>query len=726
MAARRTSDKEQTVKKQASVNNDSARQLKLFKIITEHLSDGLIIVRPDRSVAYKNKRAAELPDISGDYKKCGEGLADARYFDEKGKEIEEKDKPVKRVLNGETLDDFHVKAVRPDKTLYLSMSGRPVFISGKLICAIMTIREAACGAPRRGEGTQGENGQAAPALMKELEAAKGELERVDEALNTICRLNSNFTAGEESNAIYEELLRTALSITCARKGSLQVFNENSGTLSMIHGIGLGAEFLEAFHHIDLYSGTCGMACREKKRIFTENLRQLISNSPRLVYIEKEGIAAELSMPLISSAGKIAGVLNIYYDDGRRPPERELRILDTLVRFAADTIERAKAAEALVESRNDAINLLEELRRVDDNKNVFLSTLSHELRNPIASILAALQLLDLAKDAKLIESTKGIIKREAAQLRRLVDDLLDLTRINMKKIELKKEAVDLTGIALAAVEDYIFLFDERGVRLDTNICRDAVYVDADPARITQLIGNLLSNALKFTDDEGGLVELEVCQDGDEAVICVRDNGIGISEEFLPELFEPFKQADTPPDRSCGGLGLGLSIVKGIAELHGGSVDVSSEGLGKGASFSVRLPARREDTAVWAEGRTCQSARPRRVLLIEDNRDLAELLRTTLEMFGHTVAAAFDGVDGVRLAKEFRPEVILCDIGLPGEDGYEVARQLRSEAGLSGVYMAALTGYDGESDIERALAAGFDSHLAKPLDMAAVTRLLETAE
>ena len=378
------------------------------------------------------------------------------------------------------------------------------------------------------------------------------------------------------------------------------------------------------------------------------------------------------------------------------------------------IDRARSQEALKKSERHALSLVEELKKSDKNKNEFLSALSHELRNPLATIVAGLSLLDLSDDKQQTEPTKKIMKRQIDQLCRLVDDLLELTRILNNKIQLKKEKLELNQIAFAATEDYHALYMEKGVKLETQLYEEPIFLCADPVRLTQIIGNLLHNALKFTD-QGGKTMVSVRREKKDAVISVKDDGIGIRCEFIPKLFQPFSQDDQSMDRRKGGLGLGLSIVKGIVELHDGSVNAQSEGIGKGSRFSIRLPLRLEESPeeeFKAEGKPGKSLR---IVVIDDNQDFALVLCATLKQMGYSAFWAQDGMGGILLAKENNTDVLFCDIGLPGMNGYEVAKRFRKEELLKNVYLIALTGYAGAQDIEFAYQAGFNKHLAKPVDL-----------
>lgn len=294
-------------------------------------------------------------------------------------------------------------------------------------------------------------------------------------------------------------------------------------------------------------------------------------------------------------------------------------------------------------------------------------------------------------------------------------------MNMNKLKLKKERVELCKVAAEVAGDYKTQFEEKELRFETRITSDPLFLEADVARLTQVIGNLLHNAAKFTK-KGNSILLKVYEEQKQAVICVKDNGIGINQEIQADIFQPFVQLDSSLDRGNGGLGLGLAIVKGMVELHGGSVSAFSEGEGKGAQFTVRLPLCEEGTEHEQESPYSKPARSFRILCIEDNSDFAEILSSMLRQMGHDAIVARNGIEGITKAILFAPDVIFCDIGLPGINGYEVAKRIKNEPSLAGAFMIALTGYAGLKDIELAMNAGFNKHMSKPVDMAALNRLL----
>jgi PAS domain S-box-containing protein len=368
---------------------------------------------------------------------------------------------------------------------------------------------------------------------------------------------------------------------------------------------------------------------------------------------------------------------------------------------------------------------EALRERDRRKNEFLGVLSHELRNPLAPVQNALWLLDRAEPGG-VEAARArrIIERQIGHLGRIVDDLLDVTRIAHGKVRLQRARVDLADVVRRTIDDHRELFASSGAVLVERLPAAPLWVDADATRIAQAVANLLHNAAKFTP-AGARVEAAVAREGATAAVRVRDDGPGIAPHLLTRLFEPFTQGDDSLDRNRGGLGLGLSLVKGFVELHGGSVEACSAGPGRGAEFVVRLPALPEDAGPPRAEQAEPSAATRRVLVVEDNADAAETLREVLELWGHQVEVARDGGEGVEKARAFDPEVVLCDIGLPVMDGYAVARAIRAEQRAAPPLLVAVTGYATCEDRQRALEAGFDQHVGKPVRVERIAEIVASA-
>ena len=389
---------------------------------------------------------------------------------------------------------------------------------------------------------------------------------------------------------------------------------------------------------------------------------------------------------------------------------------TIISVVRDVTERKRAEEALREANR-------QLAEADHRKDEFLAMLSHELRNPLAPIRNSAYVLErAAPGGEQARRALAVIDRQAAQLSHLVDDLLDVTRITRQKIQLRLEPLDLALVARKTLEDQRSLFEQAGVALELELPDGPVMVTADSSRLAQVLGNLLQNAVKFTPPGGVTrVTLELDAIARRAVLRVTDTGEGMSPELLARLFQPFSQADSSLDRSRGGLGLGLALVKGLVELHGGDVTAHSAGPGRGAELRVRLPLSTTEATVATPGAVSAVTR-RRVLVIEDNVDAAQSLRDVLELAEHEVAVVHSGPDGLEKAREFRPDVVLCDIGLPGMDGYQVARAFRADEALKASRLVALSGYALPEDVQHALQAGFEAHLAKPPSLERLVELL----
>ncbi len=360
---------------------------------------------------------------------------------------------------------------------------------------------------------------------------------------------------------------------------------------------------------------------------------------------------------------------------------------------------------------------ERLAEADRRKDEFLAMLAHELRNPLAPVLNALRVLRLAcGDRQIIEQAQNMMERQIRHMAGLVENLLDMSRITRNMIELHRERLDLAALVRNTAEDYRDTLVRGGLSLMVLVPPRPVWVSGDPTRLTQVLTSLLSNSAKFTDPGGEVhVALSVLADRRQAVLSVRDTGIGIDQDMMPQLFDVFAQADRSLDRTRGGLGLGLALVKGLVQLHGGEVEAHSDGPGQGSEFLVRLPLLGEPALRGeSRGQTAPAAEQRRILVVEDNRDAADSLRMLLELLGHEVAVAYSGPEGVQSAREWRPDIVLCDIGLPGMDGFGVAEELRRNPQTAKTRLIAITGYGREEDRRHSHEVGFDYHLIKPVD------------
>ena len=373
----------------------------------------------------------------------------------------------------------------------------------------------------------------------------------------------------------------------------------------------------------------------------------------------------------------------------------------------------------VTERKDAEN---DLREADRRKTEFLAVLSHELRNPLAPIRNSIYLLErAAPGSEQAARAKAVVRRQTEHLTRLVDELLDVTRISRGKIDLHRTRVDVRDIVRQNCDDLHSLFEQGEIEMRLDLTFAPLWVDADATRITQAIGNLLQNALKFTPP-GGKVVVDVAGRDDRAEITVRDTGVGIEPGDLDRMFEPFAQADQGLARTQGGLGLGLALTRGLVELHGGSVRGHSKGKGSGSEFIVSLPLAPASAARPAVSLEACDAATLVVLLIEDNVDAAQSLAEIVELQGYTVRIAYDGKTGIMMANDLKPDVVLCDIGLPDMNGYDVARELRRRDAHGGMRLFAITGYAQPEDKQRATEAGFDAHVPKPPPLDELNKLL----
>lgn len=384
---------------------------------------------------------------------------------------------------------------------------------------------------------------------------------------------------------------------------------------------------------------------------------------------------------------------------------------------------ARELLARIESNLKLARLRHEQER---RKDEFLATLAHELRNPLAPINNGLQLIRLAGgDPAMLEQARGMMERQLQHLQRLVDDLLDVSRISRNKLELRKEFVELVTVVRSAIETSRPLIEAANQELMLRMPAESVLVDADPMRLAQAFSNLLNNAAKYSEKPGQIL-LEVQSQGEEVEIRIRDTGIGIPADKLPTIFDMFVQVDGSLERSQGGLGIGLTLVKRLIQLHGGMIQVRSEGPGKGSEFIVRLPriilTRSEAPVAFERAVENEKQARRRILVVDDNLDSAESLSMMLQLLGNDVTAAHDGLEAVEVAKTFAPELAFLDVGMPRMNGYDAARLIRQQPQCSGVRLVALTGWGQEEDKQRSYEAGFDVHMVKPIDFDAVEKLI----
>jgi signal transduction histidine kinase/ActR/RegA family two-component response regulator len=452
----------------------------------------------------------------------------------------------------------------------------------------------------------------------------------------------------------------------------------------------------------------------RREVADDLLSGFAQDEDHLRVLRALGCTSLVVVPLVAR-GQSIGALSLCMSGERRFEEIDHQFARELGALAGLAVENARRLEAERTARERA-------QRAEAAKDEFLAMLGHELRNPLAPIVSALDLLKLrgAPPTRELE----IIERQTRHLVRLVEDLLDISRITRGMVTLHKKPTDVAGVIERAVEMTEPLFTARHQHV-TIAAPDGLVIDADPERIAQVLANLLTNASKFTPAEGRIA-IAARGDGASVAIRVRDNGMGIAPDLLPRIFDMFIQHRQPLDRSGGGLGLGLTIVKSIVEAHGGRVDVRSEGQGKGSELEIHLPASAErPRAKLKSDELPPQQRPVSVLVVDDNEDAARLIADSLVRAGYDARVAHDAGEAISTVVDWKPAAAILDIGLPVIDGYELARRLRSQPGLSTIALIALTGYGQPSDRERAIAAGFDNHLVKPVTAARIRAVLDAA-
>ena len=522
---------------------------------------------------------------------------------------------------------------------------------------------------------------------------------------------------------FNELSLACLRILEEATGSKISFLSETGEEGMVRNIALNQSNQHLFPptwtdmHLPQSShihGLHGSVILNGKTIMTNNpmvipeTQYLPSGHPNIIRFI--GVPYSIS----SSLSGVAAVANKQTDY----TDEDMETMEALTPVIMETIQRKRAEEALHQSEQHALSLVEELRSIDNKRKVFLSTLSHELRNPLSTMTASMHLLDSAPEGRCNEKTKVVMRRQLKQLCCLADDLLDYTRIQNNKMNLKKCKTDLRDLIIHIVEDYQTLFYERGFQLVRDIQIGILYLNIDPIRLTQLVGNLLDNALKHSCKNGTVV-VSLSKASSEAVISVKDDGIGIRHDILPRLFQPFIQEEAYPHHNSNGLGLGLSIAMGIAQLHGGTITAYSDGIGTGATFSVHLPI--ESNKAYSDMPSRMEATIR-ILLIDDNREYLQMLCGMLRHAGYSADFAVCGKDGIKKISECLPNVVFCTVRLPDMDSSHFAYEIRNEYSLSDIFMVAISGNKDRASMASGIPDGFDAYLAMPADMRSIIKLL----
>jgi PAS domain S-box-containing protein len=538
--------------------------------------------------------------------------------------------------------------------------------------------------------------------------AQESLSAAHKALARLFELSVMPAGPEAMPALLQATIDTAIEVTDADMGNLQLYDEATESLRIVAHHGFERPFLDHFAIVRGGDAACGEAVRSRRQVIVEDVSTSpLFDGPALAVLRGAGVQSVLSTPMVTRDARLLGVISTHWKKRGRPDGDRKRNLEIVSRQAADALERRRQDELLREAQ----------RKTDD----FLAILGHELRNPLAPIVTATELMAL-RGRGVMEKERQTIERQAKHMIRLVDDLLDVSRITRGKIELRKELVTLEEIVAKAVETAGPLFEQRSHRLTIDVAPNLM-VEVDPPRMVQVVANLLSNAASYTEP-GGEVRVNAQSTEERIVLRVVDTGIGISPTMLPVIFDPFVQEKQALNRPRGGLGLGLAIVRSLVELHGGSVSAHSEGLGKGSEFVISLARSCRDPEAPVRSSTPGHERPwsgARILVVDDNEDAANMLADALRDFGHDVRIAHDGPSSLRLVETFTPTMCLIDIGLPVMDGYELARRLRELPSLRNASLVAVTGYGDRWAVERSAEAGFGAHLTKPIELETLKRV-----
>jgi PAS domain S-box-containing protein len=489
-------------------------------------------------------------------------------------------------------------------------------------------------------------------------------------------------------------------------------DETGQCLRMASCAGIPDETARSIDRLEFGQAICGTVALRRQTIVATHIQR--SDDPKVQLVKSLGFRAYACSPLLSE-NLLLGTLSFASRSRDSFEPDEQAFLSTISHYVAVAYER--------------LRLLGKLQETDRRKDEFLATLAHELRGPLAPLASALEILKRAQldadgDGEPLSHARATMDRQLGQMVRLVDDLLDVSRISQGRLELRRERVELTDVVDQAVEACQALADHLGHQLNVSLPSEPVILDADPVRLAQVLGNLLHNACKYTEP-GGRIDLSAERQGSDVAISVTDTGIGIPAEALPKVFEMFAQVDGALERSQGGLGIGLTLVRRLVEMHGGTVEVQSEGRNRGSQFTVRLPMLIEEPRPPRPARSGgqeQRLTGRRILIVDDNVDSAASLAMLLRITGNETHTAHDGLEAVASAQRLRPDAVLLDIGLPKLNGYEACRRIREQPWSAGMVLVALTGWGQDEDRRKSLDAGFDHHLVKPVDYAALSRLL----
>jgi PAS domain S-box-containing protein len=601
---------------------------------------------------------------------------------------------LERLRRGERIEHYEtVRVSKEGRRIQVSLTISPLKdASGRIIGASKIARDIT------------ERKQSEAALRQSEEKLAADLAEI----TRLHALSTRLLSPESFGSALEDVLDNAMHASGAGQGSIQIYEPASRSLEIVTQRGFQKDFVDFFCSVSADAGTaCARALKTRKRVMIEDVELDREFAPHRDRARAAGFRAVQSTPLLSHDGRMLGMLSTHFAVPATLADRQERLLDIYARHAADVIERFHFERALQDA--------------DRRKDEFIAVLAHELRNPLAPVRNAAHYLKLKGLADPdVRQPLEMIDRQVNLMSRLIEDLLDVSRITRGVLELRRERVLLADLVEAAVEACRHEVDARRHVLRVDMPEEPIALYADRARLIQVLCNLITNAAKYSPP-GGEIEIGARKTSKDLEISVRDKGVGIPPDKLTEIFDLFAQLDRGLERQGGGLGIGLTLARQIIELHQGTIEARSEGMGKGSEFVLHLPMLPARTPKRTTDPAQGTAIRRRVLVADDNRDAADSLALLLGR-RHEVHRAYDGAMAFELASSIQPEVMLLDIGMPRMDGYEVARRVRGEPWGANVYLVALSGWGRDEDKRRAVEAGFDAHLVKPATPEALDRLL----
>ena len=702
-----------------------------YRLMIDEMNEGAVNVSPDAFILYSNRNFGSILGLN---ESNASGVPFADYI-----------VPEMREQFLEDLEKAHVQSIRREYTLTPGDGKQiPVLMSfAKLqpqtnsigiVVTNLTAQKALEEKLRQAKsGLEGQVAERTKELRDSEARLFGILEHSAADLKAMRRLNEIGTLcakdGNNVDGCLKDVLHVSIEITGADKGNIQLVDHESGGLRIAAQSGFEESFLKFFSDVTDEDSACGVALKSGQRTVVEDVTEseIYADKRSLEVLLDAGVRSVQSVPLLTSSGKILGVISTHFSEPQRPSEQELRLMDLLARQTADYLERRRVEE----EREQLLAREHELRQTAEDanrlKDEFLAIMSHELRNPLNVILGYAELLlrmEEIKDSPNLHRMADAVKRNAVAQSKLIRDLLDLSRLRSGKLELNRETVSPVASIENAIETVRIDAEAKGIEIVVVASDDVMFVQADPVRLEQIIWNLLNNSVKFTP-RGGRITVQLEEDTDEIVLTVSDNGQGIDTSFLPHIFEIFRQADAGTSRSQSGMGIGLAVVQQLVELHGGSVNAGSAGKGKGATFTIRLPrsANAKMPVAPLTDLAIGSLSGMTVLVVDDSEDTTEMVRHLLEISGATVHAATSGREALRIARKQEFDVVLSDISMPGMDGFEFLSKLRQIPGKEDLPAVALTGFGRPEDVQRARNEGFYAHLTKPFDIQTLAKLLQ---